>query len=146
MDETPRMIVRAWKLLETELGNNDPELLATLKPGLPKADYWKAVTAWFAAHDGQVERARPLFDGLRLLSGTESDRATKKYRGPMVRRDWNDEWVVVGRGGPSLLCWNPANGGVWVVDVHAKPYRKRKRCIGITQWLSLAASSLAASG
>lgn len=140
MDETPRMIARAWKQLETVLAKNDPELLATLQAGKPKEDFWKAVTAWFAGHDGQVDRARPLFDGFRLLSGVESDRASKKYRGPMVRRDWNDEWVVVGRGGPSLLCWNPANGGMWVVDVKTKPYRKRRRCNGITRWLALAAA------
>ena len=142
MDETPRMITRAWKLLEAALAARDPNMLATLRPGSPKEDYWKAVTAWFAAHDGQVDRARALFDGFRLLSGAESDRVRKKHRGPMVRRDWDDEWVVVGRGGPSVLCWNPANGGRWVVDVKAKPYTKRRRCIGITRWLELATAGV----
>ena len=77
-----------------------------------------------------------------MVSGEDSDRAKKKYRGPMVRRDWNDEWVVVGRGGPSLLCWNPANGGVWIVDVTAKPYGKRQRCVGITRGLERASAAL----
>ena len=138
---TKEEIAKAWKALDTALEERDPAAAATLARGKPKKDYWDTVTAWFKAHDGQKAGAGPIFDGFRLVSGEESDAIFEKFRGTMYRRDWNDEWVVIGESGMALLCWDPAKDYVWIVDVATRPYVKKKRCQHIVQWLELAAKN-----
>ena len=129
-------IPRAWKRLEDALRASDPKQLAALR--CPKrVSEQGQTTAWYAGHDGQQPRTRPLYRGFRLMSYAEGERAWTRYR-RFYRRDWNDSWRVLGKAGPHrLLCFAP-HSGVYEVDVTTEPYTKKRICSGLSAWLALA--------
>jgi hypothetical protein len=129
----------AWKTLEAALAERDPKLLATLRPPLDKTHYQKTTTTWFRAHDGQKPSARPLHGGFRLLSFDEGRRAWDRARGLSYRPDWNDSWIVVGRDHKMLLCYDPSTTIVWLADISAEKYTKKRLCLGLAKWLETAA-------
>jgi hypothetical protein len=133
---------KTWKLLEAALAERDPKLLATLRPPLAKRHYQQTTTIWFRAHDGQKPKARPLHGGFRLLSFAEGERAYARARGLSYRRDWNDSWIPVARGGKILLCYDPTTTIVWIVDPIAEPHTKKRLCVGLAKWLETAAKSV----
>ena len=132
----------AWKRLEEILAERDPNLQATLRPPLDKTHSQKTTTTWFRAHDGQTPSARPLHDGFRLLSFEEGQRAWDRARGLSYRPDWNDSWIVVGRAGKLLLCYDPVTTIVWIADVSGETYTKKRLCLGLAKWLENAAKSV----
>lgn len=131
----------AWKALEAALAERDPKLLATLRPPLVKRQNQQTTTAWFSSHDGQTPKARPLHGGFRLLSFDEGKHAWDRARGLSYRPDWNDSWVVVGRDRKMLLCYDPTTTIVWLADVSAPTYTKKRLCLGLAKWLELAAKT-----
>ncbi len=135
----------AWKRLEETLARVDPKLLATLNPPLALREGQRTTITWYAGHDGQSERARPLFREFRLLTREEGKRAWDRHRGDSYRPDWDDQWKVLGRAKKTrLLCFEEITTSVYEVDVSVEPYKKARICFGMSKWLALAEKSLRA--